>query len=220
MALHEISQDIEKTLRCKDFSLGAFLDIEGAFDNTGHDSIKRAMARRNIDKATTVWVESMLKDRITSSTLGADTLTITSSKGCPQGGVLSPLLWSLVVDELLETLEESGHKAIGYADDIVVYSNGKYEDTVRNRMTDAILGILRWCEKVGLRANPSKTTLVPFTNRKKISQEPIIINNLPIPYSREVKYLGVILDQRMTWNAHTENLYNKGLKALWSMDVL
>ena len=216
MALHEISQDIEKTLRCKDFSLGAFLDIEGAFDNTGHDSIKRAMARRNIDKATTVWVESMLKDRITSSTLGADTLTITSSKGCPQGGVLSPLLWSLVVDELLETLEESGHKAIGYADDIVVYSTGKYEDTVRNRMTDAILGILRWCEKVGLRANPSKTTLVPFTNRKKISQEPIIINNLPIPYSREVKYLGVILDQRMTWNAHTENLYTKGLKALWT----
>ena len=38
-----------------------------------------------------------------------------------------------VLDIILETLEESGHKAIGYADDIVVYSTGKYEDTVRKQ---------------------------------------------------------------------------------------
>jgi len=38
--------------------------------------------------------------------------------GCPQGGVLSPLLWCLVVDELLTKLKESGFLVFGYADDV------------------------------------------------------------------------------------------------------
>lgn len=131
LALHKLTKEIEKAILFKDFSLGAFLYIEGAFDNTGYEAIMRALTRRNIDNATKGWIKSMLADRIVSSTLGNEKQTISSTRGCPQGGVLSPLLWSLVVDELLVELEAEGFVVIGYADDIAVFISGKFEGTVR-----------------------------------------------------------------------------------------
>jgi RNA-directed DNA polymerase len=44
------------------------------------------------------------------------------TRGCPQGGVLSPLLWSLVVDDLLVKLNSRGYYAQAYADDSNIYS--------------------------------------------------------------------------------------------------
>ena len=44
---------------------------------------------------------------------------------CPQGGVLSPLLWNLVVDRLLTITNDLGFSAFGYADDIVIIGHGK-----------------------------------------------------------------------------------------------
>lgn len=206
MALHKLTTEIEKAILFKDFSLGAFLDIEGAFDNTGYEAIMRALTRRNIDEATKNWIRSMLADRIVSSTLGNDKHTISSTRGCPQGGVLSPLLWSLVVDELLVELEREGFVVIGYADDIAVFISGKFEGKVRECMIVAIKLIMNWCRRVGLNANP---------NRRKLNTEPILVEDQPIQYSSEVKYLGVILDSKLNWGAHIEHITRKATKAIW-----
>jgi hypothetical protein len=44
--------------------------------------------------------------------------SIEVARGCPQGGVLSPLLWCLVVGELITWLNEGGFYAHGYSDDM------------------------------------------------------------------------------------------------------
>jgi hypothetical protein len=46
--------------------------------------------------------------------------------GYPQGGVLSPLLLSLVIDNVLWGLKNNGYYTVGYADDIVILINGKF----------------------------------------------------------------------------------------------
>jgi hypothetical protein len=51
------------------------------------------------------------------------------ARGCPQGGVLSPLLWSLVVDDLLWGLNNSGYYTLRYTDDIAILINGKFLQT-------------------------------------------------------------------------------------------
>lgn len=216
LALHVIVTEIEKTIQHKDFALGAFLDIEGAFDNTGYDAIMRALTRKNTDTATKSWIHAMLAGRIVKSTLGMDTMTIQSKRGCPQGGVLSPLLWSLVVDELLVELEEAGFTIIGYADDIAIYVTGKFEATVRERMAEAIEITMKWCKRVGLSANPQKTTIVPFTYRRKFDSSPIVVEEESITISKEVKYLGVILDQKLNWNKHIQHVKQKAARALWT----
>ncbi|GJQ84416.1 hypothetical protein Trydic_g3889 [Trypoxylus dichotomus] len=58
----------------------------------------------------------------------------TATAACPPGGVLSPLLWCLLVDDLLSDLREAGFYAQGYADDITIIVGGRFVGVVSERM--------------------------------------------------------------------------------------
>jgi hypothetical protein len=88
--------------------------------------------------------------------------------GCPQRGVLSLLLWNLVVDELLAVINDQGFCAMGYADDIVIIVKGKFTHTVRELMQAALNKEVKWTTKEGLSISPPKTVVVPFTNRRNL----------------------------------------------------
>jgi hypothetical protein len=92
---------IENDIEHKDIALGAFLHIEGAFDRISFYIIKQAVERHGIKLAACRWICAMLESRNISATLSGETLGATTARECSQGGVLSPLLWSLVLDDLL-----------------------------------------------------------------------------------------------------------------------
>jgi hypothetical protein len=105
-ALHQLVVRVEKDLDQQEIALGVFLDIEGAFNNTSNDSMCTALTRHGVDHTIVRWIRSTLEGRLATATLGGFTRGIAVSRGCPQGGVLSPLLWCLVVNELLTRLNE------------------------------------------------------------------------------------------------------------------
>jgi retron-type reverse transcriptase len=72
----------------------------------------------------------MLESRNIIVTLSGETRTVSATRGCPQGGVLSPLLWNLVVYNLIRELNNDGYYTVGYADDIAILINGKFPHTV------------------------------------------------------------------------------------------
>jgi hypothetical protein len=72
----------------------------------------------------------MLGSKEIIATLAGETLEGSVARGCPQGGVLSPLLWSLVVDELIGGLNGNDYYSMGYADDIAVLIRRKFPNTV------------------------------------------------------------------------------------------
>jgi len=85
-----------------------------------------------------------------------------------QGGVLSPLLWNLVVDKLMAVTNDLGFSTFGYADGIVIIVQGKYAHTLREIMQEALNVVVKWADKEGLNISPYKTATVPFTTRRKI----------------------------------------------------
>jgi len=117
------------------------------------------------------------------------------SRGCPQGGVLSPLLWCLVVSELLARLNEGGVYSQGYVNDICLLAVGKFPNTVSGLIQWALYTVETSCDELGLEVNPDKTELVAFTRRRKLPGffEPHLFGTT-LHRSMSVKYLGVILD--------------------------
>jgi hypothetical protein len=92
----------------------------------------------------------MLESRMVHTSLMGSNLTAQVVGGCPQGGVLSPLLWNLGVDN------------------IVIMVQCKFAHTVRELMKSALDVVVKWAVKEGLNTSPYQTTTVPFTNRRKV----------------------------------------------------
>jgi len=126
------------------------------------------------------------------------------SRGTPQGGVLSPLLWVLVVNKLLSLLEEAGTKVVAYADDVDILLQGKFPQTLCNLMETALSILSRWTAVCGLGVNPEKTELVLFTRKYKIPNLILPkLHQMRLTLSNQAKYLGVILDKKLLW---TDNI--------------
>lgn len=214
-ALLELTDRLERALEDKEIALCAFLDIEGAFDNTSTEVIVRCLQDRNIDDTTVGWIEAMLTSRLVTTTLLDSTILVRVTRGCPQGGVLSPLLWSIVVDGLIHSLNSANLFTQGYADDLVVHIVGKCPATVSSLMQNALKKIERWCCDVNLSVNANKTVIVPFTRRRALDGlKPPKLFGKTIDFSQEVKYLGVHLDKGLNWDTHIGNVIRKAKAAI------
>jgi ribonuclease HI len=217
-ALQALKKRIQKNFEQKEFALGAFLDIAGAFDNTTFESITSALISKKVDSLTSNWITSMLSSRTISTTIGSSEIAFSATRGCPQGGVLSPLLWSLVVDDLLIKLNKLGFYAQGYADDIVILIKGPFSSTVSEKMQIALNSVARWCRLKNLTINPSKTELILFTKNKKLKGQLLQLKLFgeTLSYQKEVKYLGVIFDCKLNWTSHLNKVLDKATKLLFT----
>ena len=133
------------------------------------------------------------------ATLNEISLTFTISRGSPQGGVLSPFLGCLVVNDLFTKLNGGGAFIQGYTDDICLLAVGKFPNTVSGLMQWALSTLQIRCNKVGPSVNPDKTGLVALNRKRKLQgffEQQLF--GVKLSLSGLVKYLGVILDSQLT----------------------
>jgi len=74
--------------------------------------------------------------------------------------------------------------------------------------------IQKWGEKWKIALNPQKSTAVLFSNRRPKTPENLKLNGNSIPWSPNIKYLGVILDRKLTWNPHITSKLQQGYQRL------
>ncbi|CAK1600286.1 unnamed protein product [Parnassius mnemosyne] len=213
-ALHKVITKIEEAIQNKEICLGSFIDIEGAFDRTNFSSIKGALGRHKVEPALIDWIVYMLSTRIIK--IAGESQPIQIKKGCPQGGVLSPLLWNMVINELISKLNDNHFYTVGYADDLTILVSGKTASIVCDLTQAALRIVERWCREHDLTVNPNKTVLVMFTQKRKLNNyHPPSLFSTKLQLSSEVKYLGLTLDSKLNWNKHIENKINKASITFW-----
>ena len=174
-ALHKLVHKIERAILNSGMALGTFLDIEGAFDNVAFHAIEKALNKKCSSLNTNNWIMSMIKSRSATVEIHGNKKTIKIVRGCPQGGILSPFLWNLVVDSLLNyTKNRIPCDIQGFADDLSLIatlessSNGKGgfdADTLREITQKSLNSIDEWCKENGLKISALKTHSVMFTWR-------------------------------------------------------
>jgi len=142
--------------------------MEGAFNNITPTAISGALTELGIERPIVELIHTMLTSRVVYSTMGSAHSTRNVSRGTPQGGVLSPLLWVIMVNKLLSLQEEAGTKVVAYADEVVILLQGKFPQTLCNLMEGVLSTLSRWTAVCRLGVSPEKTELVLFTRKYKI----------------------------------------------------
>ncbi|GFT37803.1 uncharacterized protein TNCV_4128741 [Trichonephila clavipes] len=103
------------------------LDIKGAFDNAWWPGILHLLKSFKVPKNIFCLIRSFLQYRSADLTLGNVTKNRVLEKGCPQGSVMGPFLWNLIMNDLLCTISkfQNCHK-IPFADDVLLIDQCKH----------------------------------------------------------------------------------------------
>ena len=90
---------------------------------------------------------------------------------------------------------------------------------IKDNMQRMLDHVSNWCNKLRLRVNYTKPSVIHFRNKGKRRSEYafLYIGNKTIDYVSSYKYLGVVLSDNMDFNATVETLFNSGWRALGSM---
>ncbi len=217
-AIHKITSKIEYSLSAGNQALGLFLDIEGAFDNISFQAIKTNMEKSGIPPTISNWIYFMVSNRTITLTLNGISITRIITRGCPQGGVLSPFLWNLTLNDLLshQQLDKSFLQA--FADDLAILVGGIDIPTIRSICQSYLRIIDHWCSSIGVKLSTLKTKLIMFTRKRKWTlDKPLSLHGDNIELVTSVKYLGITLDSKLMWRPHIESACNKAIRTLHSV---
>ena len=214
-ALHTVVQKLEKAVFNKKLTLALFLDIEGAFSNVSLTAIMMALVNAKVDVYLVTWIMRMLKSQRVTASLGDCNMSVRLTRGTPQGGVLSPLLFNLVMSELLQKLDTiPGVYTQAYADDVLLLSTGIDSMTLSDRIQEGLRAVEEWAAESGLTLSCEKTFATMFTWKRKWNYYPIVMNGQEIQLVDRVTYLGVTLDSKLSWIPHISDKSAKASRCL------
>jgi RNA-directed DNA polymerase len=130
-------------------------DIKGYFDSIPHHKLMEKVAIKISDGRVLKLIESYLKAGVFEVCKGWEA----TEEGTPQGGVVSPLLANIYLDDLDWKISEAGLQMIRYADDFVILSRTEQE------AQRALALVSDWMERAQLQLHPQKTKIVDATQK-------------------------------------------------------
>ncbi|KAG6451484.1 hypothetical protein O3G_MSEX007165 [Manduca sexta] len=191
------------TKRRYDRPTGAiFFDVEKAFDKVWHNGLLFKLYTLNVPTQLVHIIRDFLSNRgFKYRVEGTLSSRHTISAGVPQGSALSPFLFSLYTSDIPSF--EDAHLAL-FADDTAIYASHRNPDKLVHILQSAADLFGAWCRRWRITINPAKSQAIVFTRHTRV-QAPlasIVMSGQAIPWTRKVKYLGVLLDQKLTFVPH------------------
>ena len=134
---------------------------------------------------------------------------------------MSSRIWNLAFDPLLKLLNQDSPCApVGFADDGALCFRGFCAETLIDMAQPKINMAVEWGAQNGLSFSKDKTTVVFFSRQQKFHTEvlprlkKLKINGFDINPSESMTYLGIVLDQKLSWTPHIKKKVSKAKKFL------
>ena len=221
--LKDIVQNNDKPT--KDVTIGVFLDLSKAFDTVSHTILLRKLNYYGLRGLAYSWFESYLTGRRQYTTFkSCNSPCANTEYGVPQGSILGPLLFLIYINDLPSVTRLN---VLSYADDTTIYVSGDTIGNLFDLINNEIQKIYIWlCENM-LSLNIKKTKYMIFSPKgTKIDdfQNTVKINGENIERTgsscatTSVKFLGIHIDDTLTWKIHIDKLYKTIARSLYALN--
>ena len=196
--VHRVVNKIATSLEEKKYCNAVFLDISQAFDRIWHPGLLFKL-KQTLTSNYYLLLKSYLADR-NFAVRHNNTLSghYPIEAGVPQGSVLGPLLFLIFTADIPKAENTT---IASFADDVAVLSVNEDPVSATRHLQTYLNALAEWYTRWRIKVNQAKSVQVTFTTRQNTCP-PLTFNNAPIPVATEVKYLGLHLDQRLTWHTH------------------
>ena len=209
-ALLNAQHTVLDTLNNKKVALLLLIDYSKAFDLVEHTVILNKLYHYGIRGKAHEWFKSYLGNRKQFvHANGVDSQTRDLEYGVPQGSILGPLLFILYINDLPNISKLA--KFILYADDANIFITGDSVNEVMATLNELSPILVSWVSLNGLKLNLKKTNFMIFSRNKKRHQNipEVIIDGTVIEQKTEARFLGVIIDDKLSWSAHINAVRRK-----------
>ena len=198
-----------------------FVDMSKAFDRVEHQTLINDLSNIGVRGSALKWFINYLTDRQQQIRCGNTVSAPTScSRGVPQGSVLGPLLFLLYTRKVPEVLSATKTiTSVLFADDILIYCSGKKPTTLAACLSEAATRLGTWLTERGLCINVNKTKamLLPPKHQQCPADISIRCCDATLSIVNEYKYLGVIIDSTLSWEAHVDSVVSKVAKKIGAL---
>ena len=183
-----------------------FLDFSKAFDRVSHSKLMHVLSFYKLDPNVLNWIKQFLHNRKQRTVVNGRTSEYQSiSSGVPQGTVLGPLLFSLYLNSLLESLkrESTKIKTFAFADDVKLMGDDLHD------MKKCLHIVEKWAKEWQLTVQPEKSEYIRFFPGNNDDSRTFHFDGNSIKQSGIVKDLGIIFSEDLSWQPQLQALKSK-----------
>lgn len=207
-SLLNFTNAIYNSLNSKSNAVAVSLDYQKAFDCLNHEILIRKLHKLGIRGIPLDWFKSYLYNRNQFVVVNGHSSSLTNiTTGCPQGSVLSSLIFLLYIDDMHRCTPNLHFTH--YADDTLVYYMHDSFQSLSNILNSGLNDISIWLKCNKLLLNTDKSNYLIFSNKKSIPDLNIKIDNTNIERVKSIKFLGVIIDEKISFAEHIQQTKTK-----------
>lgn len=213
--LENVGSHLDKS---KTYSRILFIDFSSAFNTIQPHILLRKLYNMGVNSYLIKWIYSYLTERpqfVRFNGIRSD--VIVTNTGAPQGCVLSPILFTLYTNDCVSSSE--GCTILKYADDTVIIGN--ISENNEAFYFQQVSSFVNWCEENFLHLNVKKTMEMCLDFRKDRNEfNPLSIKNENVKVVNSYKYLGVIIDDKLSFSENVQHLYKKSVQRVHHLRIL